>query len=189
MAFCLCNPPECGTDEGLISINVTGNSSTRVVPGTNTVIPGPTAGNVTLNGYAFAAGSDLWLGVRCPSTAQGSQTNYIRYDGCRDKFVIIPSTVNTASVVGEDMDGVSFDEFGCTVETNTAYIQNGVTVGTTSNMRFGKDLQFDKVGGFPDISAKTVAGAGPAFLQNLSVRSNFPQPAQFSASYQFMIDC
>jgi len=190
MTFCICTPFPC-SDEGLTSVNVAGSSSTRMIPGTKTLIPGAPTGTISINGYAFRQGmSDKWLGVRCPSVAQGSQSNYIRYDGCRDRFIIIPSTINSATLTGDAMQGVSFQQFsGCgTIKGLTANIQNGVTVAQETVTRFGHGLKFDGFG-MPNITPYKVFEASTSYIQNLRVQSNFPQPAQFGITFQFIVNC
>jgi len=190
MAFCICTPFPCD-DEGLTSVNVTGSSSTRMIPGTNTLIPGAATGTININGYAFSKGaSDKWLGVRCPSVAQGSQTNYIRYDGCNDRYVVIPSRINSATYTGDSMAGVSFTAFSdCGSITGlTASIQNGVTVAQETVTRFGHGLGFEGIQ-LPKLSPYKVFGASQAYIQNLRVSSNFPQPAQFGLTFQFIVNC
>lgn len=193
MAFCICQPFDC-EDEGLISVTIQGNSSARAIPGRGSnidaVIPGAATGNVSIVGYAFEKGQDKWLGVRCPSSAKANQNNYVKYNACTDKFLIIPSNINSATLTGDDMNGVSFEQFsGCgVIEGTNATIQNGITVAQQTTTRFGHKLSFNGFS-FPDLNAKEVFGAKPCYLQNLSITSNFPSPAQFNVTYQFIIDC
>lgn len=189
MVFCLCTPFTC-EDEGLISVAYNGSSGTRVVPGTNTLIPGAATGNVTINGYAFEKGEDKWLGVRCPSSAQGTQTNYIKYDGCADKFRIIPSRVNSAVLTGDEMNDVTFIQFSdCgVIQSTPSSLQNGVTITQQTTTRFGHNLIFKNIG-FPSLTPKRVFGANLSYLQSLAISSNFPQPATFTANFQFIVDC
>lgn len=193
MAFCLCQPFDC-EDEGIISVSIQGSSSSRAIPGRgadiNGIVPGPATGTVNITGYAFSPGDDKWLGVRCPSAAQASQTNYVKFNACTNKFLIIPSNVNSATLTGDDMDGVSFTQFSeCgVIEGLNAGIQNGITIAQKTTTRFGHRLSFRGFN-FPDLEAKNVFGAEPCFIQSLSINSNFPQPAQFSAGYQFIVEC
>lgn len=189
MAFCICKPFSCES-EGLISVSIQGSSSSRLIPGTNTVIGAAATGNINIVGYAFNKGEDKWLGVRCPSSAQGNQTHQVRYNGCDDNYVIIPSSINTAVLVGDDMDGVTFSQYtNCgTIVGETAGLQNGVTVVQETVTRFGHSLSF-KDFELGDTQAKKVFGAEPAYLQSLTITSSFPQPATFSVSYQFIVEC
>lgn len=193
MAFCICQPLDC-EGEGLISVSIQGNSSSRAIPGMgasiSAVIPGAATGTVSIAGYAFQKGTDKWLGVRCPSTAQASQTNYIKYNACTDKFLIIPSNVNSAVTTGDEMDGVNMTLFTecSTILGMSASVQNGITIAQRTETRFGHRLSFREFN-FPDLRAMNVFGAEPCYLQSLSLSSNFPQPAQFNVSYQFIVDC
>lgn len=186
MAFCLCNPFSC-PDEGLVSVNYTGTSNSRVDPGTNNIIPGPATGTVSMAGYAFLRGADKWLGVRCPSSAQGSQTNIIKFNACTGKFIIIPTKVHSASRTGDAMEGVAMSEF-CSIDAEPAFLQNGVTVSQQTTTVIGHSLSFRGVV-IPDLVAKRVLQTTPCFVQSLSIRSEFPRPAMFTVTYQFIIDC
>src|SRR3972149_4444387 len=191
MTFCICQPFSC-EDSGLISVSINGSSGVRVIPGTNTLIPGAATGTIGIVGYAFEKGDDKWLGVRCPSSAQGNQNNYVRFDACfgrNGRFVIIPSRANSAILTGDSMSGVSFKRFTqcAPIQSEPAAIQNGVTIAYKTTTQFGYDLRF-KFLGFPSLNPLSLFGASPAYSQNLSITSAFPQPAQFNASFQFIVD-
>ena len=190
MAFCICQPLPC-EGEGLTSVTINGSSSTRAIPGSNNLAPGPTTGTISVTGYAFTKGAkDKWLGVRCPSAAQASQTNYIRFDSCADQFIVIPSRVNASVLSGDEMDGVTFTKFSeCADVTGfNASIQNGVTIAQETVTRFGHGLKFKEFT-IPDINAKEVFGVSPCYIQSISINSSFPQPAVFNVSYQFIVKC
>ena len=195
MAFCICSPFPCD-NEGVISVNVGGTSSAKIIPGTSTIAPGMITGTISINGYAIAglegasSSTDKWLGVRCTSAAQGNQTNYIRYDGCADKYRVIPSTINAATVVGDEMYGVSYNQFNECAEVKglTANIQNGITIAQETVTKFGHSLSFGGLG-FPRLHPYSIFGFSSCYLQNLAIKSSFPTPAQLSATFQFVIDC
>jgi len=190
MAFCICQPLPC-EGEGLTSVTINGSSSSKIIPGTKNLAPGPTTGSISVTGYAFEKGDkDKWLGVRCPSTAQASQSNYIRYNACSDQFIVIPSRVNSAVTTGDEMDGVGFTKFSdcADVVGFNANVQNGVTIAQRTIARFGHGLKFRDFE-IPDIEPKEVFGVEPCYIQSININSSFPQPAQFNVTYQFVVKC
>src|SRR5574343_1515954 len=109
MPYCLrCIEFKCGNSTGLIGVNWSTSNNLSLVQddcgtanGDYKEILGPTIGNVSINAYAFAKGTDRWAGSRCQGSAQASQGVVLKYDANTDKHYLLPSKNHSAQITGD----------------------------------------------------------------------------------------
>jgi hypothetical protein len=200
MTFCIrCSEYTCG-GVGLISINMSSNSSVRYnededcsLPGEKLdFIPGPATGTVSVVSYAFGPGEDKWLGSRCKGQASANQNNTIKYDLCTDKYYLIPSKSHTAQItglIGAVTLGKVFYE-GRTVEST---LVNGVSITTELGVAMGAELTYEGHPlpvTIPDLEPYTIDFGEPAtgFLSSLAVSVDYPNPATVTYTFEFPLN-
>jgi hypothetical protein len=160
-------------------------------------VPGPLNGTVTIQAYAFgpdSEGSDMWLGSKCVTKAQASQNNILKYDGKTDSYVIIPTSINSGSITGDQVEGLSLAATCNSVESVQMNLLAGsVTVTTKMGTDVGHGLQytgFPYSVSFPDLKAYNVMGQDGCYRSGFSLNIDYPNsPAQATYSWQFVLSC
>lgn len=194
----------CDGSEGLISINFSMNSSVRVAEddscSTNTgiendFIPGPATASVTVNAYAFEAGTDKWLGSRCKGQAQASQTNIIKYDGKTDRYYMIPTKIHKAQIIGDVGNSVTLDKIFFTGVNVDMQSNNGVSITSELEVWLGAGFHYNGLPlpvDMPDLSPYTInltaQSTSRAYLSSVNVQIDYPQPATTSYTFEFCLE-
>ncbi|RKZ85082.1 MAG: hypothetical protein DRQ39_07600 [Gammaproteobacteria bacterium] len=193
----------------MISVNWNTNATAKPVGGScstptgsnSEFIPGPISGSVTIRAYVFDNKSttknnttDLWLGSRCITKASASQTNILKYDGKTSKYWIIPSSINSGSISGDPIDGLSLSNTCADVVTTQMSLLTGsATIVSSLGTDVGHGLKFTEgffPVTFPDLGSYEVLGQGGCYLSSFSLEIDYPNvPAQASYSWQFILDC
>lgn len=203
MSFCIrCSDAPCD-EAGIISVNWNTRGTAKPVGGTcstgnggdDDYIPGPVNGSVSIQAYAFGEGaSDLWLGSKCITQAQASQSNILKYNGKDDSYLIIPSSINSGSISGDPIPGLSLK----TTCANTEEIKMNLLAGSVSitsvlGTDVGYGLSYDGFPysvSFPDLNPYKVLGQEGCYRSGFSLNVDFPNtPAQVTYSWQFILDC
>lgn len=199
MPYCLrCIPFSCGGSTGLISINwSTSNNLSLIDPDCGPGSPsekellGPTTGTVSINAYAFSAGSDRWAGSRCQGSAQASQTVIMKYDANTDKHYLIPSKNHSAQITG-DVGNLATIETVCTTTSVDSKIVSNTTITTQLETQLGKNFKYNGeplAVEIPFLGSYEVFGQR-SFLTNISLSVDFPsQPATVTYTFQFILHC
>lgn len=197
MPFCIrCSEYTCG-GVGLISINMTSNSSVRYnedeecsLPGEHLdFIPGPATGSVSINAYAFGPGEDKWLETRCKGQAQANQSNILKYDLCTDKYYFIPSKTHSAQITGT-IGKVRLGKVFYTGRVADSTLVNGISISTELGVQMGAELEYEghplpiKV---PDLEPYTIDFGDPrtGFLNSININVDFPEPATVTYTFDF----
>jgi hypothetical protein len=154
MPFCIrCAPYNCGSIEGVISLNINMNSNVRPViedpscgggsgDPTEKYIPGSSTATFSLSAYAFKRGENPWGNLRCKGQAQASQSNIVKYDLITKKFWIIPSRVHRAEIAGDIGEFCKIDQIlfeGSRVDSN---LVNGVTITSELGVQIGGQFSY-----------------------------------------------
>lgn len=203
MPFCIrCSPYSCGDLEGIISVNLSMNSSVRPAiydpacgGGSGAVeekyIPGSATGVFSITAYAFKRGEDPWGDIRCRGQAQASQSNIVKYDLLTKQNWVIPSRVHRAEIAGDvgafcSLDLVLFE--GSRVDST---LVNGVTITSEIGVQIGGQLSYYgnplniKI---PTLTPFTLLGdkTEHAYINSFSFSVDYPnQPPTVSYSFEF----
>ena len=203
MPFCIrCADPPC-SDEGIISVNWNTRGTAKPIGGTCSTgnggdeeyIPGPVNGSVTIQAYAFGKDdTDLWLGSKCVTQAQASQQNILKYNGKDDSYLIIPTSINSGSISGDPVKGLTLDSTCANTESVRMNLLAGsVTVTTLLGTDIGHGLNYTGAPypmKFPNLNPYKVLGQEGCYQSGFSLNVDFPNsPAQVTYSWQFVVDC
>jgi hypothetical protein len=193
MPYCIrCSASTC-KGMNIFSINFSSSSSARpatCAAGEAEYIPGPAIGSIAISAWA-TYGGDIWLGTKCKGTAQASQTNIQRYDYLSDSYILIPSTIHKAQIVGDVGGSCSLTEFygGTAISTE---IINGITIASELGVTMGYNFHY--IGGpfgvsVPDAGCYSieVGTIESALFSSFNLSVDFPTPAVATFSYEFPI--
>lgn len=200
MVYCIrCSNWSCG-GEGIISVSMSTNSSVKPIDSdicNNTIknkeyIPGPGSVSITLTAYA-GKGDNKWAGSSCKGSAQGSQTNILKYDGISDRWWFIPSRVHRAQIVG---DVGNYCDLGKELFLGTvsdSQVVNGISISTEMVVRIGSELKY--TGSplaleLPDLNSYTIDLNNDkieGYLSSFTFNVDYPSPAIVSYTFDCML--
>jgi hypothetical protein len=203
-----CVPFPCSGFEGIISleVNVRGSSSwlsgeCTQAPGQtvgasgDTYIKGPVVGNISMSAYAFVKGdADIWLGTRCFGQAQGNQSIIQKYDGDSDRYYLIPSKDNSATIVGHIDDSVASMDVSCNTPITSfrSQLMNNATVTSSYCTYVGHNLEYKRAPiafKFPLLTRAFSFNGRTCFLTTFNLNIDFPNPATVDYGFQFIESC
>lgn len=171
-----------------------GSSSTSSFSGSE-FIPGPVTGSLTITAYAFAQGSDRWLGTRCRGSAQASQTNILKYDSNSCSYILIPSKNHSAQITGDLINKpeiVSLVKSFCESTNMQTLSLNGPGIAQLVNTRIGSELKYKGLPmeiSLPDLNAYRLFDRFTGYLSSFNLDVDFPNnPAIATYTYEFVVD-
>ena len=177
---------------GIISASINGGSSVSLASD-GTVLLGQTLNTLSITGYPFAPGQDMFLGATCPASCSAEISWIQKYDCLTDTTHFISKSGGKSSITGGPITGVSLD---CDPDIESrsfnASAQSGPTAPyLTAVRRDGFNLLFTGTP-IPIESASPQSytiNLGPvsviAYLQSFSLSITPPSPA--TVSYSFVV--
>jgi len=170
-----------------------GNSSEGGGNSESEYMPGPVLGNVALSCYAFTAGDDRWLGVRCMGRVNGSQQFMQKYDYQEEEYYLIPTRNNTGQITGDVPTSVAeLQDKRCETTTYRAVSMNGATVATEMGTELGGKLAYYKHPiqfEFPIMEHSFSILGFSCVLTSFSLNIDFPNPPIANYTFQFIGQC
>lgn len=181
--------------------NPVGGSCSTSTGGPEEFVPGPVSGSVNIQAYAFDPNetndngrTELWLGSRCITRANASQNNLMKYDGKTNKYWIIPTSINSGSIAGDPVEGLSLSNTCANAKSLQLSLLGGsVSIASELGTDVGHGLKFNKGFfnvSFPDLKSYTIMDQPGCYLSAFSLDIDYPNsPAQATYSWQFILDC